>query len=209
MEQKKQLQLPFITTTLVIINFVIWIIMELAGDTTDGYYMVEWGAAYAPWIVENGEWWRMFTCMFLHFGAEHLVSNMLMLFVLGTMLERALGKLRYGILYIFSGLSGSALSCYITYASGDYAISAGASGAVFGIVGGLTAWTVWHRGQIEGLTVKKMFIMLGISLVYGFTESNVDNWGHLGGLIGGFLIGSIWAILKKIDFMLKNQYTRK
>ncbi len=200
MEAEKRLHLPFVTTSLVVINLVIWIIMELAGDTTDGYFMLECGAAYSQWIVENGEWWRLFTCMFLHFGAEHLVSNMLMLFVLGTILERTLGKIRFSILYIFSGLAGSICSCYTEILAEDYAVSAGASGAVFGVAGGLIALAIWNKGQVEGITTKELLIMLAVSLAYGFTEADVDNAGHIGGLIGGFIIGSIWAILASVKF---------
>lgn len=207
METRKRLHLPVIATILIVINLFVWLVLEAGGDTTDGYYMLKCGAAYAPWIFEDGMWWRLFTCTFLHFGAEHLVSNMLMLFVLGTILERALGKVRFSVVYILSGLSGSLLSCGIEYKTGEYAISAGASGAVYGIVGGLIALAIWNKGKVEDLTMKELFIMLGICLVYGFTEPDVDVWGHMGGLIGGIVLGSIFALLKKIDFMVKSKYT--
>lgn len=191
-------KLPLVTTLLVGSNIVIWLLLEFMGDTQTGYYMVEYGAAFPPYIVENGEWWRLFTCMFLHFGAEHLINNMLMLYVTGSRLEHALGSIRFGMLYLLSGVGGSVLSCYMEMREEEMAVSAGASGAVFGVLGGLIALAIWNKGRIEGLTTKGLLGMLALSLYYGFATSGVDNWGHIGGLLGGFVLGCIFAAMDKI-----------
>lgn len=112
------------------------------------------------------------------------------------------------MLYILSGLCGSFLSLYQEVRTGEFAVSAGASGAVFGIVGALIAWALWHKGKVEGLSVRGLLGMAALSLYYGFTSADVDNWGHIGGLLGGFLLGCIVSLISKaIDFIRKKPYT--
>lgn len=197
MEEEVREKVPVVTILFMGINILVWLVLELAGDTTDSVYMLEHGAAYPPYILEYGEWWRLFSCMFLHFGAEHLVNNMLMLGVTGSRLEHVIGSIQFAILYLFSGVCGSFFSFYQEVRSMDPAVSAGASGAVFGIVGALIAWAVWNRGRVEGLTTKGLLGMAALSLYYGFSTAGVDNWGHIGGLAGGFLAGCIAAVFSK------------
>ena len=204
MEQEGQVKLPPVTVGLVGINIVVWIVLEWMGDTQDSQFILGHGAAYLPLIVEEGEWWRLLLCMFLHFGADHLVNNMLMLGIMGMRLECVLGSVRFGILYLLSGLCGSMLSLYEEMHMAEYAVSAGASGAVFGVVGGLLACAVLNKGKIEGLTVRGLLFMAALSLYYGFSTAGVDNAGHIGGLLGGILLG---IILKMIDFRKRNPYT--
>lgn len=196
MEEKVHENLPVITILFVSVNVIVWLVLELLGDTQDSYFMIEHGASYLPLMLRNGEWWRLFSCMFLHFGAEHLMNNMLILYLTGMRLEHALGKIPYAILYLGSGLCGSVLSAYMELSETEYAVSAGASGAVFGVIGGLFALAVWNRGRIEGLTVRGLLGMLALSLYYGFSASGVDNWGHIGGMLGGIVLGSIFALLQ-------------
>ncbi len=201
-------EIPVITVILVILNIGIWLFMEITGDTQDVRYMLEHGAAYAPAILEEGERWRLFSSMFLHFGAEHLINNMLILGLMGLRLEHTLGSVRFAILYLGSGLCGNLLSLYQEWMTEDFAVSAGASGAVFGVIGGLIAWAAFHKGKVEGLTTKGLFGMAALSLYYGFSTAGVDNWGHIGGILGGFLLGSIFAICSKVvDFKKRKQYT--
>ena len=106
--------------------------------------------------------------------------------------------------------SGSLLSFYMDLDETDLVVSAGASGAVFGIIGGLLAYALLNKGKVEGLTAKGIFGMAALSLYFGFSASGVDNWGHIGGILGGFLLGCILTILRKrIDFRKRNQYTRE
>ena len=110
MEKKVTRKIPIVTVTLTAVNVLIWLVLELIGDTTDGEFMLAHGAAFVPYIIEDHEWWRLFTSMFLHFGAEHLVNNMLLLAVIGMRLENVLGKIPFTVVYLFSGLCGSILS---------------------------------------------------------------------------------------------------
>lgn len=201
MGQEVREKIPVITVILILLNTGIWLFMEITGDTQDVVFMLEHGAAYTPSVVEGGELWRLFTSMFLHFGADHLVNNMLILGLMGLRLEHTLGSVRFLILYLASGLCGNVLSLYQELAAEDFAVSAGASGAVFGVIGGLTAWAVFHRGKVEGLTTRGLFGMAVLSLYYGFSTAGVDNWGHIGGILGGFVLGVLFSISSKtVDF---------
>lgn len=183
-------QIPLITVLLVAANVVIWIVLELKGDTMDAEYMLRHGASYVPY-VSNGEWYRLFTSMFLHFGAEHLMNNMLLLVVIGMRLEPALGRIRFLLLYGISGLCSSLLSYEMGRYLQDYGVSAGASGAVFGIIGGLMAVAIKMHGRVGGLSTKGILIVIAFGLLYGITTSGVDNWAHLGGVLAGFLFGLV------------------
>ena len=111
------------------INVVIFIIMEFLGSTEDTGFMLQWGAACRPFIL-NGEWYRLFTSMFLHFGIEHLLNNMLVLFVLGSRLEQVIGKIKFLLIYLIGGVLGNVISLLIELRTQDFAVSAGASGAM-------------------------------------------------------------------------------
>ena len=145
----------------------------------------------------------------MHFGFEHLLNNMLILLCAGPILEKALGYIKYTILYLLAGVGGSTLSYLQMLKSGDYAVSAGASGAIFGIIGALLWIVICHKGRYETLTGKGLLFMIVISLYYGVSTGGIDNWGHIGGLLMGFLMG-ILLYRKKgkaVDFNRENSYT--
>ena len=119
------------TVLLILINTLIFLVVEFTGGSENGQHMLECGAAYAPLILEQGQWYRMFSSMFLHFGAPHLINNMLVLFVLGQRLEPVTGKIKFLLIYIFGGLGGNMLSLFFDMYAGNASLSAGASGAVF------------------------------------------------------------------------------
>lgn len=198
-----------VTFVLIIINVIAYLALEILGDTESAKYMMDVGAIYPPYIVEKGQYWRLFTATFMHFGLPHLMNNMVILGSAGQILENALGKWKFLVLYLCAGIGGSALSCGQMLVSGDYGVAAGASGAVFGIIGALVWIVVVHKGRYESLTGKGLTIMIVLCLYYGVTAGNVDNWGHIGGLIMGFLICIIFyrRNIKKIDFTEQNLYT--
>lgn len=185
--QEQKPKRAVINIALVVVNVAVWCIMELLGDTLDGTYIAEYGGMYPDFVI-NGEWYRLFTAMFLHFGAEHLANNMILLAAAGGKLEAAVGSLRYLIIYIGSGLAGNILSLYVMMRTGDYAVCAGASGAVFGIIGGLAWAAIRNKGKFEGLTTKGLLLMIALCLYYGITTAGVDNWAHVGGVFGGFFL---------------------
>lgn len=179
---------PVCTIALVIINVAVFFILSFGGMTENALYMAEHGAMYVPYFLYNKEYYRIFTCMFLHFGFEHLMNNMITLFIMGRYVEPLVGKVRFVITYFISGLGGSTLSLIAEYYTGDYAVSAGASGAIFGLTGALLSLAVLNRGQIAGLSKYSILIMIALSLYNGFVSEGVDNLAHIGGLVCGFLI---------------------
>lgn len=187
-----------VTVLLILLNTLIFLIVEFTGGSENGQHMLECGAAYAPLILEQGQWYRVFSSMFLHFGAPHLINNMLVLFVLGQRLEPAVGRLRFLLIYIAGGLGGNFISLFWDMRTGDYSVSAGASGAVFAVMGGMIYVIIRHRGRVADLTMKQMLIMAAFSLYFGFASEGVDNAAHAGGLLCGFLAAVIFYHPRKI-----------
>ena len=204
METESTKKVPYVTICFIAANILIWLVLEIMGKTQDSEFMLSHGAAYRPYIIQGGQYYRLFTCMFLHFGADHLMNNMLVLGLTGMRLEAVTGSIRFGMLYLFSGLCGSVLSLYDKTEVMNPAVSAGASGCVFGVIGGLLAWAVFHKGRVGTLTAKGLMGMAALSLYFGFTTAGVDNWGHIGGLLGGFLLGGIYAAGSKIRNSKRN-----
>ena len=187
-----------VTVLLILLNTLIFLIVEFTGGSENGQHMLECGAAYAPLILEQGQWYRVFSSMFLHLGAPHLINNMLVLFVLGQRLEPAVGRLRFLLIYIAGGLGGNFISLFWDMRTGDYSVSAGASGAVFAVMGGMIYVIIRHRGRVADLTMKQMLIMAAFSLYFGFASEGVDNAAHAGGLLCGFLAAVIFYHPRKI-----------
>lgn len=206
--QQKQIEKSGVTIAFVVANILVFAVMELIGNTEDTNFMVAAGAVWPP-DVEQGQYWRLLTATFMHFGFEHILNNMLILACAGPILEDALGHLKYLVLYLLAGVGGSALSYLQMLHSGNYAVAAGASGAIFGIIGALLWIVIRHKGRYETLTGKGLLFMIVISLYYGISSGDVDNWGHIGGLIMGFLIGIILyrKPRKTVDFIDENPYT--
>ncbi len=131
--------------------------------------------------VANGEWWRLETATFLHYGLIHLGMNMFSLYFAGSILEQLIGRWRFLLLYIVSGLAGSAGALLL---SSPTALTAGASGAIFGVLGGLLVLErrrhIATGGQVLGLIV--------LNLVITFAIPGISVGGHLGGLVGGIVL---------------------
>lgn len=174
-------------------NIVIFFIVEATGGSEDVYHMMDCGASFAP-LIQSGEYYRLFTCMFLHFGFRHLFGNMLLLFFVGDYMERYLGKIKYLILYIGGGLCGNLLSYAMELKNGDNVVSAGASGAIFAVLGGLAVSALLNRGRLYELTFKRIAIMAALSLWTGFTSTGVDGFAHLGGFLGGGVIACVFVL---------------
>ena len=192
-----------ITFILVAVNIIVFIVLEIMGDTTDGEFMLESGAMNPGRILEYGEFYRLFSATFLHFGIEHLMNNMLLLFFLGQFLEREVGPTRYLGIYLISGLSGSFLSFLYMAVMGRNDIVAGASGGIFGLVGGLLIVVIVNRGHFRGISIKRMLFMVALTLYFGFAQAGVDNVGHLGGIITGF---SLTYLSYGISTLIRMQY---
>ena len=173
---------------MVVINIVVFIVLEILGSTTDTLFMVRHGAMYEPLVTQQGEYYRLFTCMFLHFGVQHLFYNMLLLIFVGDMLEKVAGKVRYLLIYLGGGLMGNVLSMAVAERTGNFAVSTGASGAIFAVVGALLYLVVRNRDRVPEELRRRMVVMALLSLIQGFTQTGTDNMAHLGGFLGGILI---------------------
>ena len=176
------------TVILVAINVVVFLLLSLKGMTEDGMFLLQHGAMYVPYITEKGEYYRIFTSMFLHFGFDHLLNNMVVLAAVGLNLEYELGGLKFLILYLLSGLGGNVLSAWWDIRMGEYAISAGASGAIFGVIGALLYVAIRNKGRIGDISGRGILFMIALSLYYGFSSGGVDNMAHIGGLAAGFVL---------------------
>ena len=150
--------------------------------------MLQQGAMYVPYLMNGERYYTLITSMFLHFGFSHLMNNMVMLLVIGYSLEPEIGKIRFLIIYLGSGLMGNLVSAWFDVSQGSYAVSAGASGAIFGIVGALLYVVVRNHGRVGEISTRGLVLMAGLSLYYGFTAQGVDNAAHIGGLVSGFLL---------------------
>lgn len=188
---KKELKEFYVTYTLIIINVIVFILMTLAGGSTKTIVLILFGAKVNQ-LIDMGQYWRLFTSMFLHIGFTHLLFNIYALIALGKYTEKIFSHIKLLVIYIFSGITGSSLS-YLLSPN----ISAGASGAIFGLLGALVSYGwknsfIWHSGFI-----KSLLIILGINLVLGLIIPGIDNFAHLGGLLGGSVIGLVIRLIEK------------
>jgi len=177
-----------ITIVLIAINVLIFLIFAMRNNPPSLTFMVNHGAMFEPAIIEGREYYRFITSMFLHFDINHLLNNMLMLGVLGHNIELEMGKIRLLIIYVISGIGGNFLSLWWNMTTGQNVVSAGASGAIFGLLGALLGVLMKQRRPIARLSTRGMLVMVGFSLYVGLTSSGVDNAAHIGGLICGFLV---------------------
>ena len=179
----------YVNTAIIIINVLCFLYLELQGSTENAGFMLVHGAMFAPLVVDHGQYYRLVTSVFVHFGVSHLLNNMLVLFVLGDNLERALGHVKYLIFYLLCGVGANLVSMTVNLMTGSLSVGAGASGAIFGVVGGLVYAVGVNRGRLEDLTSRQLGVMILLTLYHGFTSMNIDNAAHIGGLAAGILLG--------------------
>lgn len=184
------------TLALIALNVGVYLAELAIGGSTDGQnnWIYDHGALVlnaqyanlAPAGVAHGEWWRLVTAAFLHFGPFHLLINMYSLYFAGSLLEHVIGRWRFVLLYIASGVAGSAGALWLS----PNAITVGASGAIFGILGALFVLErsrhIATGGQVAGLIV--------LNLVFTFAVSGISVGGHLGGLVAGVIL--MWALIR-------------
>lgn len=175
---------PFVNKSILALNILVFVLCTLGVEVL---YNV--GVMRPKDIVENGQWYRMITSIFLHADMDHIMGNMLILFCLGNIVERSLGHMKYFILYMAAGLAGNVLSLAYSYWQMDFVGSLGASGAVYGMIGALLWILMCNRGHVEDVTLPRVVFLVSYSLYFGFTSTNVDNSAHIGGLIAGFILG--------------------
>ena len=188
MEQFKKIS--SVNTALIIINIILFLIPDFFGFLISGDVLLEKGTVIPLLVTEGGEYYRLFTSIFLHFDIRHLLNNMLVLFVLGEKLENCLGHVKYLLFYILCGIGANLISLQFYLKSGEpFTMSAGESGAIFGVIGGLI-WIVYrNRGRIGDMNSRQLVLMAILSLYLGFTSTGVNNAAHVGGLAIGIILG--------------------
>lgn len=177
-----------VNTLLVILNVLIFAAMTMAGTVGDSAGMIKWGAMYTPLMEEPREIYRVITSMFLHFDISHLTGNMIVLIALGDNLERALGKWKYLIIYFLSGAGAGIASFVYNEIAGNTVVAAGASGAIFGVIGALFCMVVMNKGKLEDVTAFRLGVMIVYVLYTGLKTPGIDNTAHIGGLLTGILL---------------------
>ena len=182
-----------VLVAIIVINLLVFLAMLAAGSglwhTAHGIPLA-WGANFGP-ATQDGQWWRLVTAMFVHFGLLHLVMNLWALWDVGRLLERLYGSWRLAAMYLGCGVFGNCVSLVI---HGNEAVSGGASGAIFGLYGALIIFLWRERSQIELTEYRWLFggtlIFTLLILGVGFAVPGIDNAAHAGGLFAGTLAGT-------------------
>ncbi len=195
-------QIPVATLTIVALCVIVFVLQTLAGGSKNTDILLNFGASYKP-SFQQGQYWRAVMPLFLHIGFWHLGVNMFTLLIIGPVLERMYGYGRYAVIYLGAGICGSLLSMFH-----GHVLAAGASGAIFGAAGAIVVGGWTHRDALphelarvfrRGRFTLILAIFIVIQLAAGHLVSNIDNWGHLGGLIGGALLAFLIPPLRSTE----------
>jgi rhomboid protease GluP len=186
---------PTITITLIVVNVLIYLAMGIDGAgwfTIGSEAGVRWGADF--WMLTtSGQWWRLITSAFVHFGLIHIAFNMWALYQAGGLTERLFGRLPYVLLYLYGALISGLASIWWNPNN----VCAGASGAIFAVFGALLAYLLLHRNAFPRSVVEPLsrstLVFIGYNIFFGLTQKDISNSAHVGGLISGFVIGLILA----------------
>ncbi|WP_152032793.1 rhomboid family intramembrane serine protease [Ereboglobus luteus] len=188
-----------VTNIIIALNIVVFVVMGFLGagwfmPAEDGMLVyIKYGANNGA-ATTNGEWWRLLTCMFMHYGIIHIAVNMWALYQAGAFLEKLQGRFIYALIYLASGLSGSFASIIW---HGDQTWSAGASGAVFGVFGAILGYMLRMRSGLPATVYKPIMKSTATFAVYniafGAAVTGIDNAAHIGGFVGGVVLGAALA----------------
>ena len=176
---------PIITYILIFINIVMFVLMYMLGNGSENTNtLIDFGANYIL-LTKAGEYYRLITSGFLHIGVIHLLLNMYSLYIVGSQVEYFYGKVKYIIIYLFSLIMGSLFTVALSSVN---TVSAGASGAIFGLLGSILYFGIKYRGYIGNSLINQIVPVVILNLIIGFTTPGIGNAAHIGGLIGGYLI---------------------
>ena len=179
--------LSWVNVILVAINVIVFLICTFTGDL-----LYNIGAISITEFFQKHEYYRIVTSLFLHWDINHLVSNMIVLYYLGEVVEEHYGLVRYGILYFTAGIGGNILSMVYEFCSKTVMFSAGASGAIFGVIGALFLLVIIHKGHLNQISIGRLMFMLAYSLYSGFVGGNINNAAHIGGFLSGTAVAFIY-----------------
>ncbi len=187
---------PRVTYVMMGILVVVFVIETLAGGSESTTVLFNLGANVGPWVT-MGEYWRLFTANFLHIGVLHIFFNLYALYIVGTEVEMFYGPWRFLVIYLLTGVSGAIASYAFTYG-----FSAGASTAIFGLIGTLVAFFIRNRavfGEMSRTRLTNLIFVIAINVLYGLSVSVIDNWGHAGGFVGGLMLGWLLCPFYQIE----------
>jgi rhomboid protease GluP len=188
-EKLFSVKVPYITYLLIAINCIFFFIPLLLGQYD---YIIDLLCVHGP-SIRAGQFYRLITGIFLHGSIFHLFFNCYALYVIGSQIESYLGKVKYLIIYFFSGVCGSLLSITL----GGATASIGASGAIFGLMGSLCYFGYFYRVYLGNVLKTQLIPLIALNLGLGFLMNGVDNAAHIGGLIGGVIITKSLGIKDK------------
>lgn len=177
-----------VTAVLLIAIAVLFLLETWAGGSTNQQVLYALGANEPNAVLQQGQWWRLFASMFLHIGFVHVLLNGWALYQLGALFELAVGSYRMLVVYVLSGLAGSVASVLWR----TEGLSAGASGAIFGLLGAMIAFLLRRRDRLTPYAkslLGQLVVWAGINVFFGFSIGAIDNAAHLGGCAAGFLMG--------------------
>lgn len=183
--QKRLLLTSYVNLAFVIINVLVYLATYIFGDA-----IYEYGTNYYIRVVDMDEYYRLFTCMFIHFTADHLFSNMLVLLFIGANVEHDIGHIEYFILYIASGIIASIVSTISNLKTMHYDLSYGASGAVYGIMGAIVVIALFGRKKLASGKnfLIRVFVVIALNIYDSVINTRVDGAAHIGGLVAGIII---------------------
>ena len=193
-EKTRQKKIPYVTVVLIVLNVVYFIIVAAGGSLGNSTYMLSRGAEYAPLVFENHEYWRILTSMFMHFSFHHLLGNMIYLGLIGFSYEHVVGHWKFLLVYMLSGIGGGVVSCAYYQLTGQVVVSAGASGAVYGLIA-MVIYLMYTARKRTGM--KPLMYRMAVLLVF-FVYSNfgigegVDIAAHIGGLVFGLIVSILF-----------------
>lgn len=175
-----------VTLVLILINIAIFLLETKDGGSTNTDVALKYGAQYQP-LIRRGQYYRLFTAMFLHFGGYHLLLNMYALSAIGPAVEYVCGPVIFLIIYLGAGLAGNIATMVLDEKTGRRGLSAGASGCIFGLLG--ACFVLAAAGY--GFSMRSILITLAINLVYGFSSKRINMMSHAGGFVGGAVITAV------------------
>lgn len=176
---------PTVTYLIILINLIVFGLMYVFGNGSENIdTLIKFGANYAP-LTKSGEYYRLITSAFLHIGIIHLLCNLYALYVIGPQIEQFFGRVKYILIYLFSAIMGSLFTLVL---SGDNTVSAGASGAIFGLFGAILYFGYTYRGYIGNAIISQIVPVILLNLFIGLTSTNIGNAAHIGGLVGGYVM---------------------
>lgn len=181
--------LPRLTYVLIAFNVIVFAVQYVLFNWLGGDVVSFLGAKINT-AIAAGQYWRLITPVFIHANLLHLFVNCYSLYVIGLQVESPFGYLRFLLVYLLSGMAGVILSFALSPHN-----SVGASGAIFGLVGALAVYLYRHRRRFGAFGRQRLMNLLGViglNLFFGIASSQIDNWGHVGGLAGGLLLG--WLV---------------